>query len=229
MAEGAAGSPLAEVLRDAWTVACHRPRFLAAAILIPTLAYALVDWQLQPDDALPAWGLFALVMLYLQLLVTYAALDRFGLLPERHDPRRPTLGRYPAALGLSVLYLVAVLAGLIALIVPGLVLIVRWTVSIPVLLGEGESIVGSLKRSWSLTRGNGALVVGVYILLILWSVPPILLTELWYPEYAPVPLAAALPTNLLLTLGQVAWWLVSAALYRRLREQERAANPGGHS
>lgn len=47
-----------------------------------------------------------------------------------------------------------VLLGLIALLVPGIVLIVRWMPAYAILLAEGESIFGSLAEAWQRTRGH---------------------------------------------------------------------------
>jgi hypothetical protein len=89
-----------------------------AAIVLPTFAGAVFDTNLEPHEAVRANGLFGFVSLYLQLLVTAVSLGAFDLLPARFDPRRPTLGRYPAAFGLSFLYLVTVGPGLLLLVVP---------------------------------------------------------------------------------------------------------------
>jgi hypothetical protein len=217
-----ADKPLLDILGDAWEVASRRPRLVAAAILIPTMFLGLLDSQLDPDDALRFGGLFGLVMLYLQLLLTSAALREFGMLPARYDPRRPTLGRYPAAFGLSLLYALCVLAGLVALVIPGLVLIVRWAVSLPALVAEDEGIVDSLKRSWSLTRGEAPLIIQVYVLFLL-SMGLFAASMVFsYPYYGPAPILSAILTNLLFAVGHVGLWLAAAALYRRLRLKELA-------
>ena len=47
---------------------------------------------------------------------------------------------------------IAVFAGLIACIVPGLYLAVRWAMAVPALLVEGRPVMESLRRSWTLVE-----------------------------------------------------------------------------
>lgn len=73
--------------------------------------------------------------------------------------------------------IVSILAGLgsILLIVPGVLLFIRWWVAVPAVVVERAGIGGSLSRSAELTRGNRWRVLGALIILLLIS------TVLTYP------------------------------------------------
>jgi hypothetical protein len=55
---------------------------------------------------------------------------------------------------MTILFGLGMLAGLILLVVPGIILACGWTAAGPALVAEGTGIMGSFRRSWALTRGN---------------------------------------------------------------------------
>ena len=57
-------------------------------------------------------------------------------------------------IGLSLLATLAVMLGLIVLILPGLFLMIRWSIAQPLLVARGEGVMASLGESWDRTRGN---------------------------------------------------------------------------
>jgi hypothetical protein len=57
-------------------------------------------------------------------------------------------------LGMSLLSALAVTLGMIALILPGLFLMVRWSIAQPVIVARGGEVMASLGESWERTRGN---------------------------------------------------------------------------
>lgn len=62
---------------------------------------------------------------------------------------------------------VAVIAGFILLIVPGLYLNARWFVSQPLVLLGGRGILGSLRESWRLTGRSAWPLAGLTLILLL--------------------------------------------------------------
>jgi len=57
-------------------------------------------------------------------------------------------------LGMSILSALAVMLGVIALVLPGLFLMVRWSIAQPVIVARGGGVMASLGESWERTRGN---------------------------------------------------------------------------
>lgn len=217
---------LGSVVRDATRLAADARHSVAAAILVGTGLFTLIDVLLEPMDALRAMAAASLIVLYLQLLVTARALQARGQTSHGFDPRWPTMGRYPRAFAISIVSTIAVLAGLLLLLIPGLVLFLRWSLAYPAMLAEDEGVGGSLRRSWDLTRNRWPLLLGYgALILLLWGAA-LALQLLLYPEVGPVPLVPALVSNSALMAAQIFGWLLSASLYMRLREDEAERGRG---
>lgn len=73
---------------------------------------------------------------------------------------------------MSFLIILGVWFGTIALIVPGIMLMIRWSVAVPALVGERRGIFGSMKRSAELTRGHRWSIFGLSIvaLILMWII-----------------------------------------------------------
>jgi hypothetical protein len=84
------------------------------------------------------------------------------------DGRKASLGD---CLSMGLGYFV----GLILLIVPGVILMLAWSVATPVLVIERKGVFGSLSRSAELTRGHRWSMLGLYVcmglLMIVLSLP----------------------------------------------------------
>jgi hypothetical protein len=79
-------------------------------------------------------------------------------------------------LGLTVLWWLGVFLGLILLIVPGIFLIVFWSVSLPALVDQRLGVFASLERSGALTKGSRWMIlVTLIVLLVLIYVPAVVL------------------------------------------------------
>jgi hypothetical protein len=193
---------------------------VAAAIFVGAGLYTAADVLLEPPEALRATGVVGLVILYLQLLVTARALHIKESTRPGWDARRPTGGRYPRAFGISIVSTIAILAGLLLLVVPGVVLLLRWSLAYPVMLAEDEGIVGSLRRSWRLTGKRWPLLLGYGGLLLCLYGAAVALSVLFYPDFGRVPLLPALAANLGFMAAQIFTWLLTVALYILLRSGE---------
>lgn len=71
--------------------------------------------------------------------------------------------------GLSVLYILGVYAGLIAVVLPGLVVMARWSIAQPILVARGGRVMGALGESWARTSGAELQILGA--MLALWILP----------------------------------------------------------
>ena len=112
-----------------------------------TSALAIVLDQ-QPNGGL-LFMLPFLVSIYFQYDLTSGALQALGLLPGGYRTRR--LG---ALLGLILLTQFAITLGILLLVVPGLILLVRWFLCVPVLVTEEAGVFESLQISWEESRGR---------------------------------------------------------------------------
>lgn len=68
-------------------------------------------------------------------------------------------------IGLSILQGLIVGAGMLLLVIPGLVAITMLYVSTPVLVIEGTGVIDALKRSYELTSGNLLRIYGIIVIL----------------------------------------------------------------
>lgn len=57
-------------------------------------------------------------------------------------------------IGLAIITALAVMAGFVALILPGLYLIARWSVAAPVLIVGGKGPIKAMQDSWERTKGS---------------------------------------------------------------------------
>jgi hypothetical protein len=70
-------------------------------------------------------------------------------------------------IGISFLVGWGIILGLILLIIPGIMLAMRWIVSVPVRVTEGPGILSALGRSAELTRGHRWSIFGLVVMLFL--------------------------------------------------------------
>jgi hypothetical protein len=68
-------------------------------------------------------------------------------------------------LGLSILVFVAAYIGLLFLVVPGVLLFLRWSVAGAVLVAEGRGIMESMGRSAALTKGRRGAIFLLYLII----------------------------------------------------------------
>lgn len=73
----------------------------------------------------------------------------------------------PTLFGLTVLMTLITMLGLVLLIVPGLMLLARWYVAVPVCMVERRDPVSSLDRSQWLTKGHRWVLFGLYLFVVI--------------------------------------------------------------
>ena len=85
---------------------------------------------------------------------------------------RPTIGQValqgvrvlPTVAAAEIIASLGIAAGFLALVIPGVFVLVRWAVVAQAAAIDNENWVEALKRSWSLTRGNWLHVFGLLLL-----------------------------------------------------------------
>ena len=123
----------------------------------------------EDPDVLLWQGIVALIGFLTLLLVTAMSLKavadaRLGGTPSGGRALRFALPRLPGTLAVAVLGGLAVALGFLALIVPGIWLIVGFSVAVPVLLIERTGPVAALRRSLGLVAGRWWATAGVLLL-----------------------------------------------------------------
>jgi hypothetical protein len=90
-----------------------------------------------------------------------------GREPDVADSYRYGYRHLWSILLVSILFALAVFVGLLALVIPGIIIAVRLSVSIPALVVEGKRGTEALGRSWNLVRGYSWSVFGCFIVVFL--------------------------------------------------------------
>jgi glycerophosphoryl diester phosphodiesterase family protein len=163
-----------EVVRESWSLFLGRfwrTLLIVALLLAPLeLLIALFD----PDFESLALGWWAWVGL--TSAVTFVAFpwiigavvhdvaqqDRAAT-----DPYRHTVDRLPDLVVSALVTTVGILLGTLALIVPGLILMARWALVVPLIVLERQPWRVALSRSNALVKGRTGKVVGIFVVLTL--------------------------------------------------------------
>lgn len=202
---------LAAVLVETERLALSVRTSALAIWMFLVVAYATAELTLVWEVLGFAFLVLGLISLYLQLFLTAAALS--GALPDFHfDRSNPTKGRLPSMVLLWILWLFGVTGGLLLLIIPGLILLVRWNLSAPVLLAEDSTATQSLRRSWELTRRHWKVTTATLVIGLAPLVPAFAIS-FQYPDDGPPTIAMALASNMLFATASVLSWLLICALY----------------
>jgi hypothetical protein len=116
-------------------------------------------------------------------------------------------------LGLSLLTYLAYAFGLALLVVPGIILVVRWSISVPVLIAEEPGVIGALRGSWQATEGRFWPILGALAVPI---VPMVAVSAgLILSVHALGPRTVNALVSLVANGLMVVVWYVAAAIYAR--------------
>lgn len=166
---------------------------------------------------------FLVVQPFLTAAVTRAASDVYlGEPVTIGGTYRYALRRLPAILWVTILSTLLILVGLVLLIIPGIIALVRLSVAPAALVVEGASGSTALRRSWRLTKGAFWRTLGILVLSgivagivsSILSIPGEFVVQALGPDAWPISsLAAVLATVLVTPFGT----LVIVLLYFDLR------------
>ncbi|TNE47978.1 MAG: hypothetical protein EP341_08970 [Sphingomonadales bacterium] len=99
-----------------------------------------------------ATGLAGLALVILTFVVSYFVIAK---MLESLGRRRNNDMRLLAYVGLTILTMIGFLFGFLLLVVPGIILLVRWSAAPSFLIGAGKGVIESLGASWEATSGYG--------------------------------------------------------------------------
>lgn len=145
------------------TVVIHLPMWIWLWTILggdPTMAKA---------DQLQAYGRYGTwIGLLLNMFLTSTL--TFGVVMELRGDRASigrsiTVGltRFLPALGVTVLAIILAMLGLVLIIVPGIIIYCMLYVAVPASVIERPGIIGALKRSAALTKGDRAQIFGMLL------------------------------------------------------------------
>jgi hypothetical protein len=177
---------IGRVLNDSFVVIRRNPVLCVGlgVVLYAAPRFALLLWYFKAavgSGKTPLWVFFGQhVMLAITGVLYYvgaiailqtalmrvAIVDMHGEKPASADCLGVALVQFFPILLTSSVTTVAIMLGLIVLIVPGILLLLRWAVTIPVLIEERRNILDSMARSRDLTKGSRWALLGLWLILI---------------------------------------------------------------
>jgi hypothetical protein len=148
---------------------------------LPTLLYQLWlrQWPIGTETGAPEFSAQRVIVTILVVLasmvlaailqatlVRAAIEDLNGKRPSMGDSLKMAISLLLPVIGIAVLVSLGAGLGFMLLIVPGIILWLRWSVAVPVLVQERRGVFGSMKRSRELTKGSRWALFGFWIILI---------------------------------------------------------------
>jgi len=216
------------------------PAFLGAAVLLVGVPGAISSaWFAGTVHAgqifSPALGVTGLVGVVtsaiLQAALIYGTVqDRTGGRASIGDCLSSGLRSFFPLIVVSILFGVALVAGFVLLIVPGVMMACAWIVAVPALVAERTGVLGAFGRSAELTRGNRWRIFGLFVLWLLavWAVQAVATliggVGLWQGGGLVTPLSLGLNV-VVSTLMNLLGATGAAVLYVELRAAREGAGP----
>ncbi|TFI57185.1 hypothetical protein E2493_16525 [Sphingomonas parva] len=191
------------VLARAWELVRWNPAMALAAFVLLTGISVLLD-----EVAQNGGPRMTIVDSMASLIGQYAVTRQ--LIDGRWEPgSRPSI---LPLIGLQLLSTLAIGLGLVLLLIPGAILMVRWFPSVPVLMARNDGVIAALTESWEMTRGSGVALFGTICLIY----APIVACGFWlawlgFSGEAEGGLVESLVSNLLITGGVLFGWYAAVA------------------
>lgn len=163
-----------EVVAETWRLFVGRfwRTVVIVGLLLAPLELAVLLFDPGFDSFALGW--FAWVALTAAIGVTFfpwviGALihDAGGSDPSPVDAYRRTAGHLPDLVMSALVTTVGIALGTLAFVVPGLILLARWAIVVPLIVVDGEPWRVALRRSSELVRGHTGAVIGIFLLLTL--------------------------------------------------------------
>ena len=212
-----------DVLRDAARRASNDRNQIVILLIVLVGASTLLDLY----DKSPSSDIVTLFpQLYAQCGITIAAL--------KMDVPVAISTTYKMRVGmlflLSLASGIAILLGLILLVVPGFILMIRWYISVPIMLEQNTSINNSLGKSWDYSKEHWVTIFGVLLLCMVpfigqallisvisfWKGIPLTVSTIFNPASSNVRenVIVGLLNNLIVYVTLFFSWITAVSVYR---------------
>jgi MFS family permease len=222
------------------------PTFLVLALILtglPTIILGSLGLELE-ESITPttlAWAATTGAIYVVSSMVLQGALV-YGTVNDLNGRRAPVseslatgLRAFLPLLGAAILAWLGVVAGMLLLIVPGVMLAVAWAVVAPVLIAERQPVMQTFGRSAQLTRGNRWRIFGLFVVYIIafWIISAIIgvaaIAAGWTTAAIGTDSGPRIATIIINVISNVASGLIGAAggavLYAELRRVKEGATP----
>ena len=165
--------------------------FIPAALMVATTAQSLQDTVKHPGSfsnfigqsffgpnsdatANSATGILFLVLIVASVIVSLMAVilnlrAAEGKVPSFSDIWAEFKHKWLKLLGLELSVALIVAAGLILLIVPGLIFLWRLSIAPYVLVGQNTGVREAISKSWEMTKGHAWAIYSIFIITVVFS------------------------------------------------------------
>jgi len=188
------------------TAALLRAHPLPALIAVVVLVAPATLFDTQPGGGQLANLGVPIISLFAQYMVTRAVLRGENL------QREP--GNAGSFIGVSIVTGLAIGLGMLLLIVPGLYLYARWSIAMPLVIGEGKTMSEAMDDGGVRTAGHIVPIMLAFAAINLTWLAGFAVIWFVYPPAGPPSLPVAIAGNLLLLGALVIDWYAAVAIYK---------------
>ncbi len=132
---------------------------------------------------------------------------------------------------IAVLMFLALIAGMMLLVIPGIILAIMWFVAVPACVVERTGVIGAFRRSRELTRGHRWVIFGLYVVFLIFSIgfavalqTPSTVEDAFSAAYNPSVMQIAISVIVTTITSTVGSTLV-ASIYYELRQIKEGIGP----
>jgi hypothetical protein len=240
------GMSIGRVFQRAFSTIGHNPGVVLTIVVlvgvIPSVLMNFATRSLTGGDPAAAvnnmsafWGamLFAWIIAVVIGALVQGALTRATVADS--EGQRATFGECIAAalrvllplIGVGLIFGIAIGLGFVLLIVPGIIIMVMWSVAGPAVVVERDGVMSAFSRSSELTKGSRWKIFGLFlVLLVIYLLVFMLLGAVGLRSAAAQPLGTAnlifsAITSIVLNL---LWGTIQPSLYLELRQAKEGGS-----
>ena len=158
-------------------------------------------------------GIAGVAAVVAHVVGSYLILERMLELRGRAGPGGTRIWAY---FGLTILTGIGMAFGLILLIVPGLILAVRWSAASGFLIAGRTGVVEAMQASWNVTRGHSWPIFFAGLVCFLLTLVPIVAASGFVEFGGTGPVGAAIGTGLTDTISTVVFLPLGIAVFTLL-------------
>jgi hypothetical protein len=122
-------------------------------------------------------------------------------------------------IGLSILSTLGVMLGMIAIIIPGLFILARWSIAQPLLVGRGNGVMAALGESWERTKDKEFQILGAMFAIAVLPIAVMIAVRVFLGEENVAGMVITQVASSALSAALLAW---GVALYGLIVGKEQA-------
>lgn len=146
-----------------------------------------------------------------------------GVLLKELGLRQVSGARFWQMFGVCLLTNIGILLGFVFLIVPGIILLVRWSISVPYVISDDQiGVIEAIQRSWEET-GDAFWPILLTLLIFYLPVGLASFAAGYFPGFETGNAISSIAFNLFLNAGLIGGWHVAVAVFGARRPESRLA------